>query len=90
MDLAVDRMNAFTEADQNLDQFLATFNRSRINITSALMRKASAFAAQYNLNSHDALMVAILRNLGVSHLIAIDQDFRVVDPLELWDGLLIP
>jgi predicted nucleic acid-binding protein len=61
-------MNAFAEADQKLDQFLAAFNRNRVNITLPLMRRASAFAAQYNLNSHDALMIAILRDLGASRI----------------------
>lgn len=49
-------MNAFNEADSKLEQFLAAFNRHRVNITRPLMQKASVFAASYDLNSHDALM----------------------------------
>jgi hypothetical protein len=90
VDPATDRMNAFIEADTKLEQFLAAFNRHRVNITRPLMRSASASAASYDLNSHDALVIAVLRDLGVPHLAALDQDFRKVDPLELWDGLLIP
>jgi predicted nucleic acid-binding protein len=90
IDLAADRMNAFSEANTKLDQFLAAFNRHRVDIRRPTMHRASAFAASYDLNSHDALVVAVLRDFGVSHLVAIDTDFRQVDPLELWDGLLIP
>jgi predicted nucleic acid-binding protein len=90
LDLATDRMNAFTEANAKLEQFLAAFNRHRVNITQSLMQSASAFAASYDLNSHDALIVAVLRDFSVSSLVAIDRDFRPVAPLQLWDGLLIP
>jgi hypothetical protein len=83
-------MNAFTEANAKLEQFLAAFNRHRVNITQSLMQSASAFAASYDLNSHDALIVAVLRDFSVSSLVAIDRDFRPVAPLQLWDGLLIP
>ena len=90
IDRAADRMNAFTEADTKLEQFWAAFNPHRVDITRSLMRSGSAFAASYDLNSHDALVVAILSDLGVPNLVAMDKDFRPVDPLELWDGLLIP
>ena len=80
-------MNAFSEADTDLENFLAAFNRKRVNITRALMRAVSAVAAKYGLNSHDALVVALLQDLGLSHLAAIDDDFRSIDGLELWDGI---
>ena len=87
---AADRRNAFLEANTSLEQFLASFNRHRVNITSSLMQSASDFAAYYELNSHDALVVAVLRDLGISNLAAIDRDFRPIDWLQLWDGLLVP
>ncbi len=90
VDPIADRISAFSEANTKLEQFLAAFNRHRVNITQSLMRSGSAFAASHDLNSHDALVIAVLRDLGVSNLVAIDTDFRPVDPLELWDGLLIP
>ncbi len=90
LDLATDRMNASAEANAKLEQFLAAFNRHRVNITQSLMQSASKFVASYDLNSHDALIVAVLRDLSISGLVAFDRDFRPVAPLELWDGLLIP
>ena len=90
LDQTTDRMSAYNEADKKLEQFLAAFNCNQVSITRSLIQKALSFVASYDLTSHDALVVALLRDLGVSHLAAIDSDFRTVDPLHLWDGLLIP
>lgn len=40
--------------------------------------------------SHDSLVVAVAFDLGVPDVAATDRDFRSVDGLELWDGLLLP
>lgn len=90
IDITPNRLNAFAESDSALENFLAAFNQRQINISRALMRQASAMAARYDLQSHDALVVALARDIGVANLAAIDRGFRVVDGLELWDGLLHP
>ncbi|MGH7813025.1 MAG: type II toxin-antitoxin system VapC family toxin [Candidatus Binataceae bacterium] len=88
IDATTNRLNAFAESDATLEEFLAGFNKRRANISRSLLRKASVMAARYDLQSHDALVVALARDIGVSDLAAIDRGFRVVDGLELWDGLL--
>lgn len=46
-------------------------------------------AARYHLNSHDALVMALLEEFGVRDLAVIDDDFWNIDHLELWDGRLL-
>jgi predicted nucleic acid-binding protein len=89
LDPIAERISAFREIDLALDTFLAAFNRRRFHITRGLMQKASVMTATYDLQSHDALVVALMRDLGVNSIAAIDRGFRTIDGLELWDGLLV-
>jgi predicted nucleic acid-binding protein len=82
-----DRTNAFAEADSALHTFLAAFNRREVPVTKNLIKSASIYVAEYNLGSHDAISIAISRS-GVPDVAAIDRDFKRVDGIELWDGLL--
>jgi predicted nucleic acid-binding protein len=52
------------------------------------MRAAASLVATFNLKAHDALVVAIAREIGVPHIVSFDRDFRRVDGIELWDGPL--
>lgn len=88
-DPVLNRENAFREADLELERFLSNFNRQRINITRDLMRLGSKIAARYGMDSHDALVVALLEEFGLSDLGVIDDHFLKIDHLELWDGMLI-
>ena len=90
MNPVLERETAFNEANAQLEIFLASFNRHRVNISLRLMQQGSVMAARYELSSHDALIVALLQDYGLNHLGVIDNDFCKVDHLELWDGLLIP
>jgi len=58
-------------------------------VTHRLLRLASTEVAKHNLRSHDAAIIAILRDTGITDLVAIDKDFRRVGNLQLWDGQLI-
>jgi predicted nucleic acid-binding protein len=86
-DLVSDRANAFSEADDALQTFLAALNRKEVSVTKNLIKRASSYVAEFNLGSHDAISIAISRS-GVPNVAAIDRDFKRVDGIELWDGLL--
>jgi predicted nucleic acid-binding protein len=89
MDPLTDRINAFAEADAKLIGFLARFRKYEVRITKALMRAANHLVAHYGfLSSHDALAVAVSRDVGIADIAALDRDFKNVDGIELWDGLL--
>ena len=79
-------LTPFAEADLALQTFLASYNTQRMVVTRRLLRLASTEVAKHNLRSHDAAIIAILRDTGITDLVAIDKDFRRVDNLELWDG----
>jgi len=89
-DPTTDRVNAFIEADNALNDLLGSFLRRRVGISKRLMSAASILVAEFNLSSHDALLIAVARETRVQHLVSFDRDFRRVDGIELWDGLLLP
>ena len=89
-DVVSDRINAFKKADNLLSELLASFRRRRIAITGRLMSAASRLVAVFNLKAHDALVVAIAREIGIPDIASFDRDFRRVDEIELWDGPLPP
>lgn len=71
-----------------LNELLASFRLRRVAISRRLMRAAASLVATFNLKAHDALVVAIAREIGVPHIVSFDRDFRRVDGIELWDGPL--
>jgi predicted nucleic acid-binding protein len=84
-----DRINAFAEANAALDAFVAGFTNFEVQITRALIDSANLLVAEFGfLSSHDALAVAISRDLQISDIAALDRDFKKVDRIELWDGQL--
>ena len=85
--LASDRVNAFSEANTALQTFLSAFNRREVRATKDLMKSASGLVAEFNLGSHDAIVIAISRT-RVGDVAALDRGFKSVDGIELWDGLL--
>ena len=85
--LASDRVNAFSEANTALQTFLSAFNRREVRVTKDLMKSASGLVAEFNLGSHDAIVIAISR-ARVGDVAALDRGFKSVDGIELWDGLL--
>jgi predicted nucleic acid-binding protein len=89
-DVTRDRINAFRKADNALNDLLTSFLRRRFVISRRLMKAASVLVARFNLSAHDALIVAVAHESRVPHLVTFDRDFRRVDWIELWDGLLIP
>ncbi len=76
-------------ADKLLADFLSAFACQEIAITKPLMLAASRLVANYDLSAHDALVVAVARELSVPHIASFDRDFRRLDGMELWDGLLV-
>jgi predicted nucleic acid-binding protein len=85
--LASDRANAFSEANNALQTFLSAFDRKEVRVTKPLMKSATALVAEFNLGSHSAIAIAICRT-GVPALAALDRGFKNVEGIELWDGLL--
>ena len=61
MDPVTDRLNAFAQADQSLQTFLAAFNTSQIRVSPGIIGTASRLVATYELQSHDAVVAARLR-----------------------------
>jgi predicted nucleic acid-binding protein len=84
-----DRVSAFRKADAALDVFLNGFECREAVITRDLMAAASEIVAQFNLNAHDAVVAALARDLRISHIASLDRDFRRIDGIDLWDGLLV-
>jgi predicted nucleic acid-binding protein len=84
-----DRIEAFGFADKLLTDFLNAFGCQEIAITKPLMAAASRLVAHHDLSAHDALVVAVAQELGVTHIASFDRDFRRLDGIELWDGLLV-
>jgi len=84
-----DRINAFGEADVALNNFLAAFDRREIKITKRLMNAASELVARFHLSAHDAIVIAVSIDTGITDIVAIDNGFKRVDGIELWDGLLL-
>ena len=87
--VAADRVAAFRKADAALDTFLSGFECREATITKGLMQAASDMVARFDLNAHDALVAALARDLAISHIASLDRDFRRIDGIELWDGLLV-
>ena len=84
-----DRRNAFDEANAALAAFLSHFRRYEVRLSKPRMRSASDLVASYGfLSSHDALAVAISQEVGIADIAALDGDFKNVDGIELWDGIL--
>ena len=59
MDPVTDRLNAFAQADQSLQTFLAAFNTSQIRVSPRIIGTASRLVATYELQSHDAVVAAV-------------------------------
>jgi predicted nucleic acid-binding protein len=83
-----DRIEAFGVADKLLADFLSAFGCQEIAITKTFMSAASRLVAHHDLSAHDALVVAVAQELSVSHIASFDRDFRRLEGIDLWDGLL--
>ena len=86
-DPVTDRLNAFAQADQSLQTFLAAFNSSQIRVSPRIIGTASRLVATYELQSHDAVVAAVAQEIKIRDIAATDQGFRRIDDIELWDGL---
>lgn len=86
-DPITDRLNAFAQADQSLQMFLAAFNTSQIRVSPRIIGTASRLVATYELQSHDAVVAAVAQEIKIRDIAATDQGFRRIDDIELWDGL---
>jgi predicted nucleic acid-binding protein len=83
-----DRIEAFGVADKLLADFLSAFGCQEIAITKPLMSAASRLVAHHDLSAHDALVLAVAQELSIPHIASFDRDFRRIDDIDLWDGLL--
>jgi predicted nucleic acid-binding protein len=87
-DPVTDRLNAFAQADQSLQTFLAAFNTSQMRVSPRIIGTASSLVATYKLQSHDAVVAAVAQEVGIRDIAATDHGFRRIEDIELWDGRL--
>jgi predicted nucleic acid-binding protein len=67
---------------------LAQFTWHEVALESGVRTLVAEYVASYNLGAHDATHLASARYAGVSDLASLDEAFRRVDNLVLWnDGI---
>jgi len=67
------------------EALLDQFGWAEVVITSDVRRRALQYIAQYNLQSQDAVHLACAAEAGVVDLASLDEGFRRVDNLYLWN-----
>ncbi|MGI8553108.1 MAG: type II toxin-antitoxin system VapC family toxin [Dehalococcoidia bacterium] len=71
-----------------LTQLLSDFEWVEISLTPEVRSAATAYMAQYNLGSQDAIHLASAVGEGVHDLASFDRQFRRVGNLFLWNDLV--
>jgi predicted nucleic acid-binding protein len=77
-------------AERLTERFLSPLRLVPVRLTNSLLTEASPHVVQWNLNSHDALILAVAArvagplNLSRLALATTDKDFDRVDDLDVW------
>lgn len=79
------RKQMFENADRVLNNFLELFEVYEVRLTKRLLIRTRDTTAQYDLGSHDSLVVATALNIGVSDIVAIDEHFLSVENVDVWN-----
>jgi predicted nucleic acid-binding protein len=69
----------------DFEVLLSQCDWTEVWLTPAIRADAIDMIATYNLNTHDAVHLATMRDMGVVHLASLDRGFRRVDGLHLWN-----
>ena len=78
------RQAAYEQASQALRELLGELLTTEVTLTRELIESATSLAGRYNLNAHDAVHVAVAREVQVADIITLDRDFVRVDELVVW------
>ena len=70
------------------EQLFGQFEWSEAVLTSGVRAQALQYVADYNLETHDAVHLASAFRHGVIDLASLDEAFRRVDGLNLWNDLI--
>lgn len=70
------------------DTMLAQFAWSEITLAPAVRQRANRYIARYRLSAHDAVHAASAEYAGVTDLAALDEAYRRVDGIVLWNDLI--
>lgn len=68
-----------------LDDLLGQFDWSEITLTPAVRTLAIQFVIDYNLRPLDAAHLASVRSAGIMHIASLDESYRRVDDLHVWN-----
>lgn len=68
-----------------LDQLLSQFAWAEVPLTRAVRQQAVEFMGQYALRGNDALHLAAMTHADILDLASLDEKFRRVDGLWLWN-----
>ncbi|HEY7490428.1 MAG TPA: type II toxin-antitoxin system VapC family toxin [Candidatus Tectomicrobia bacterium] len=53
-------------------------------VTLAILERAASISTQYRLLTNDAVTIAVMEKLGLSHLVTNDDNFDAVPGLSIW------
>ena len=65
--------------------FLGQFDKFEIRLLKPIKAKMLETMADFNLRSNDALHICTMRHLGLVDLTSLDEDFRCVIGIHLWN-----
>ena len=71
-----------------LDGLLELFEWEEVALTTDVRNAALAYIASHNFRPHDAVHLASAVQAGVTDLASLDESFRRVDGLQLWNDLI--
>jgi predicted nucleic acid-binding protein len=69
----------------SFEVLLSQCDWAEVSLTPEIRADAVDVIATYNLNTHDAVHLATMRDVGVVSLASLDRGFRRVDGLHLWN-----
>lgn len=81
-----ERPHWFRVADNLLRRFLSQFPRREVRLNRRILSTMVSLMGRYNLKSLDAIQVASAWDVGCNELATLDDDFRRVDGLRLWNN----
>lgn len=85
-DPIAERERLFALGDSYLQDFLRSFRRFEVRISTRLLDRALRLMARYNLDSQDACVAACAFHSDVRDVVSLDKHFHRVDGIDLWNN----
>lgn len=70
------------------ETMLAQFAWNEVTLAPTVRQRATRYIARYRLSAHDAVHVASADYAGVTDFVALDEAYRRVDGITLWNDLI--